>query len=394
MTLVDVGLKKATRLIDLAVQAGRKRQSSKTGFVHAFSLDTIPLYENFCFAFALFRQKTAETIAEGSQLVEKLLHFQTEEGNFPTHLHEFPKCWDFHQSLKIAPILIHILRDFASVLKQEFKEKVAKALQKAIIPPKNPLWEHRFLACQGIASPLIKDHLLEWVISQQLIDKNQTFPIPYHADFQLLLSSSLIQEKEGIQPSVLEYALAEKEGFSERLKKDHIHQLQSGVLFPFTTSCEERGDWIRFEDHPLCVWESDGLHSLQFSRGVWQTKDKLLIDLEEPFIQERNDLFEIAAYVDRSDPISIRINGERGMVFYLGDTVSIRSPHRQIDLVFQKEKGEGDFIGHIARGNRANQVACKEEHLYDAFDWQIGLRTLRRSAPVQLSVTVNNLKTG
>src|SRR5689334_5032749 len=101
-------LKKQVQLVDLVVAAGRRRQSLRTRFIHDEEL--IPLYENFCFALALFRQKTAACVTEGKELIIRLLAFQAVDGNFPTYLHDFPRCFDFQMSLKIAPIFIYLLR--------------------------------------------------------------------------------------------------------------------------------------------------------------------------------------------------------------------------------------------------------------------------------------------
>lgn len=376
-------LKKPLRAIDLAVHAGRKRQSAKTGFVHGDqALDLIPIYENFCFAFALFRQKTGESVLEGVQLIERLLAFQSEEGNFPVYLHEFPKCWDFHLSLKIAPILVHILRDFSTVVNADFRAKVQKALELAIIPPKSAAWEHRFLALKGVAPMVQSEDLVEWVISHQLLDKTASLPIPYHREFQLLCRPNMLQEGVAIQPQALEYALSEEQGFSERLKKDHLHQLHSAALFPLTSSCVIQEPLLRLDHPPALIWESDGLHSLVFSNGSWENASTLVVPLTQPVFPERGDLFEISAHVDIAANVSILVNGEKSLIFYLGDTVSIHTPNLQINLVFKKREGSGDFIGHISRGNRLNQIACKGLDAYTAYDWQIALRTLRRESAI------------
>jgi hypothetical protein len=75
-------------------------------------------------------------------------------------------------------------------------------------------------------------------------------------------------------------------------------------------------------------------------------------------------------------------------VFYLGDTVAIRTPTLQIDLCFELSDGKGDFCGQILRGNRPSQIAAKGALLYEAFDWQIALRTLRRSSDCRVRLSV------
>lgn len=125
-------LKKRLKASDLAVAAGRKRQSPRTGFVHLFAADetatdTVPIYENFCFALALFRQKTGESVLEGKELIERLLAFQTETGSFPIYLHDYPRCWDPLMPLKIASLLLILVRHFSPVLGEELREKIDRA---------------------------------------------------------------------------------------------------------------------------------------------------------------------------------------------------------------------------------------------------------------------------
>lgn len=159
------------RAIDLAVQAGRKRQSPRTGFVHYYPgleglCDTIPVFENFCMAFALFRLKTTESVTEGKEIIERLLAFQTDDGNFPVYLHDFPKCWDFNLGAKIGPILIHILQDFGTVLNVVYKEKLENAIKKISQKKK----------------ALAPDDWFEQIITDQLQKKGTFIPFPITED--------------------------------------------------------------------------------------------------------------------------------------------------------------------------------------------------------------------
>ncbi len=396
---VDIELKQTIRAIDLALSAGRKRQSAKTGFVHGFAtddfaLDTIPVYENFCFAFALFRQKTAESIQEGKQILERLFAFQTEAGDFPTYLHEFPKCFDFHLSLKIAPILIHILNDFGFVLKEEFKSQIKKCLEKAIKPPQSPLWEHRYLACRGIRSVIDFKSLqsardwFEAIVSLELLGERD-FPIPYHEKLQVFLGDHFVQEKDNLQPIALEYVLAEKEGFSSRLLQDHLHQLHSAVLLPFTSTQKGMSDIALKENPPSIFWNSnEHLNSLCFPFGKWEGENRIIFEIVKPFEMGRNDIFEASIYCNASSDLRFQVNGEKGTVFYVGDVISILSSEAKFDLSFEILEGNGDFCGHLFLSNRPGQISCKGSDSYKAFDQCIGLRTLRRDDALKIGVNV------
>jgi len=119
------------QLVNLAVNSGRSLQSSQTGFVHHcyrqldyMSHDTIPLYENFLFALALMRERTAESFAEAKTLIDKLLYFQeSEAGNFPVYIHEYPLCKDRNLAAQLLPVFYWILRTFPSALGQSLRDR-------------------------------------------------------------------------------------------------------------------------------------------------------------------------------------------------------------------------------------------------------------------------------
>ena len=61
------------------------------------------------------------------------------------------------------------------------------------------------------------------------------------------------------------------------------------------------------------------------------------------------------------------------------------TPQKQIDIRFIRIQGEGDFSGHIFPANRPSQI-LKDT----AYDWQIGLRTLRRLDDIEIKVEINS----
>lgn len=370
-------LKKQTKVFDLALSAGRKRRSARTGFIH--DEETTPLYENFCFAFALFRQKTADSITEGKELIERLLAFQAPDGNFPAYLHDYPRCCDFQMGLKAAPILIYLLRDYGPVL-GDLKTKVETALRLALSHrPEKLFWENRYRACKGEPllpidtapfSPLDGTH---WLITAQLAGQTH-FALPYNEELQLLLTNEQLQEKGEPAPNPVEYLLAEG-NHSLRLLRDHPHQLLAAPLFPITFE-------PAFPPDPTfrLFWKGATLHSL--------VAKSLTFDLIEEPQMGRHDLFEAALFTDISPETELFVNGCKATSFQLGDTITIQTPTLAVDLRFELTSGTGDFCGHIFRANRPGQTANKGPHHHEAYDWQIGLRTLRRSSPAQIAMCV------
>lgn len=372
-------LKKQIKAVDLAVLAGQKRLSPRTGFIHLYPnediTDTIPLYENFCYVLALFRTKLAENIHQAIELLNKLLPFQAQNGNFPIFLHEYPKCFDPHQRLKIGAILFYILRLFPNVF-GALKEPLEKAFSTAMGDlPEKPFWQNRYFALKGLPlskvdlSALSATDLTEEIITRQLAGQNH-FEIPYDPDLQLL-TLPLPQERGEPRPHPIEWTLAEGH-YSARHLRDHPHQLLCAPLFPFQyTQIKTSTPGVRF------FWQGSTLHSFE-GKG-------LVFDLEPNADVQRNDPFEVAFFCDRSPETEIFVEGKKGTLFRLNEEITVQTPEKTLQLRFILKEGSGDFLGHIFPANRPSQIAKG----YEAYDWQIALRCLRRSK-CRIEVEVNH----
>ncbi|MBI3508116.1 MAG: hypothetical protein HY069_00545 [Chlamydiia bacterium] len=388
--LKDEELRKKVRAIDLAVQFGRKKQSPRTHFVHVFAQDemvsdVIPMYENFCFALALFRHKTAESVTEAKQLVERLLPFQLADGNFPIYLHDYPQGWDVHLPLKIAPVLIYILREFGPVL-GELKQRLQSALQKMLryVDGKSlsPLWEMRRCACHFQPHPYLPttaDEWLEWLISKQLIQETVT-AFPYHRRLQVWNGPGIAQEKGEPRPHPIEWILAENEGFGARLLGEHPQLLYTALLWPVEVDSIDEASFAQCvsEEGIRIVWGGNKLHSLWIPKGTRH-------HLSDNYDPTRNDCVEVEAFCDLKT--SITIENRKGTVFQLGDVLELESDGTRLRLQFDLVEGSGDFCGHISRANRETQVVKQS---YETYDWRIALRTLRKrtSCIIQVQVEV------
>lgn len=391
MTLV----KKEKISLKLALTAARKRQNLRTGFLHfdPEAVDDsalIPLYENFCFVLALFRERVSDSVLEGKDLLLKLLHFQTEEGNFPIYIHEYPVCKDFHLSLKIAPVLHHILREFRSVIGKEAVEKIEKALKNSIREPKSDFWKSRYLALKGEEIGAFKGadlkSLKEWVISKQLLGGDFLYPIPFNETLQILEGSRSYFEGD-VEPEALEYVLAESLGLQKRLLKDHIEMLYSALIYPFASSSISK-DPIYIGNETLhMIWGSEPLMSL--SSKAKKDGDEWIFHLDEEIESSRDDLFECPLFCTLSEVETILVEGKKATVFSLSDLIEIQMKDgSKVMLSFHKRSGEGKFLGHISRANRKEERAAKGERRYEAFDLQVALRTLERKKNCQIAVKV------
>lgn len=140
MTKIESRTLEMRKLFSLAVQAGRKRQSEETGFIHHCykgkfsSLDhTIPFLENVLFVLALLRTRTSENVQEGLGILEHILHFQNKEeglskGNFPVYLHEYPFCSQRWQAVRMLSVLYWIYREYRHILGEKLKNNLKDAL--------------------------------------------------------------------------------------------------------------------------------------------------------------------------------------------------------------------------------------------------------------------------
>lgn len=127
------------QLVELAVTSGRGLQSSQTGLIHYCKeavdeeIDhTIPLYENFLFAYALMRTRTQQNVLEARALISRLLPFQLTDGNFPLYLHDFPQGKDRFAAVHFIVPCYYLLRDYATVLSIELKEKLEESTKRLL----------------------------------------------------------------------------------------------------------------------------------------------------------------------------------------------------------------------------------------------------------------------
>jgi hypothetical protein len=126
------------------------------------------------------------------------------------------------------------------------------------------------------------------------------------------------------------------------------------------------------KDGTSLYWKEETIHSISAPNSI-----DGVFNLPLEFEMGRDDLVEVVYFCDASKELEIFIDGQKGTVFSLGQTITIKSSTRTFSLVFELLSGEGDFLGHISYSNRPNQIVKSG---LDAFDWKICLRTLRRSS--------------
>lgn len=351
------------QLIELAIGAGRRFESSQTRLIHYPTRDTIPFYQNFCFCLALFRSLVGDNVQEAKKRLCHLLSFMDENGLFPTFVHEYPKTIPYaHSSFPLKLIEKH----FGHILGDELRAKL-KTVAPVPLPPKvilsskdaaltalqlddltslTPYWDPELNIYDG---PLNNERQREGEIDLTLFDlfmgnsPRILDPHPVHMEAALVFSSRPLQFSYANHPAPIPHA-----------KGYHLFRK---------------------------VWEEGNhLHTLVCQEKKMILEDDILIYPEE--IPDEKNRTELSFFVNYYPSNTIAINGEKGTVFRLEDAVQIGDRWR---LSFEKVDGEGDFLGHISRGNRPAQLDADITH---AHDWKISIRTLRRSPNLRLRLVL------
>jgi len=105
-------------------------------------------------------------------------------------------------------------------------------------------------------------------------------------------------------------------------------------------------------------------------------------------VELRDKSQELSFYVDEQEGTKITVGGRTSTTFKLGEDVLLEDGNMNITVNFQIHEGDGQFLGHIMKGNRPSQVSLKGEHRFDAFDWQIFLRTIGRTEHCAIKATI------
>jgi hypothetical protein len=363
------------KAVELALRAGRKRQSEVTRFVHHCSenveksSETIPIYENFCFVLALLRSKSVENVLEAKALLEKLLAFQV-NSEFPVYLHEYPICRYAGLKSKLYPVIFFILRDFHSVL----GEKLSQQLQGVQGVP------------EQVTSPESPEEWAEFLIHAQITGQDKT-PALQHWDTGCLSFIGPQRQERG-EPALTLYDLflCQWQGkYSARALQDHPVHLRASLIYPaeiLLPSTPAQSLQQKF-------WGSGSpTHSLILNTQGVLTDDFQVI-LQEKEVQ---DEIEIAWFYNLHPDTTVTVNHQKATSFQLGDTIQIISKDCQFELSFSLISGEGQFWGHLYRANRPGQLSCKNDDKHEAFDGVIGLRTLSRSPKTTHQISLSSSK--
>ena len=401
---------KQRRPFDLNLLAAAKRKSPQTGLLHFCHEakeerhDTIPLLENFCYALALLRSRLVENIQEAKGLLERLLPFEV-EGNFPIYVHDYPRCRRRTTGIDLLPLLHWIVADFSSVLGPELPSRLSSVMERIVQsadPSHFKLKSYTDPQNTPGSVPHSAEECIELLIAYQLAksrgverrDWLEAATAHWHAPLGAPFFLPMQEEGEPA-PTLFDLFMGHYFGseYSRRaLLRERVHLL-GALVQPFDEQSvgeEKAVPALAFSKPYLHFWgNKEQLHSLSFDsrKSEWSIEgDHLEITLPLEVPPEGEESIESAFYLNFHPDHQILINGEKGSTFQLGENVEIFSQGLLFTLKVEIVRGEGRFFGHLLRANRPQQ---KKRVGFEAFDWQIALRTVSRSQDCALRWTVS-----
>lgn len=104
--------------------------------------------------------------------------------------------------------------------------------------------------------------------------------------------------------------------------------------------------------------------------------------------EEREKNREIIFFIDAHEGLETLVSESMATTFSLGEELLFRSGMFELSMVFNIVEGEGKFLGHRMLGNRPSQLRLRKQR-YEAYDWQFFLRTIKRSEPCIVKVSLS-----
>ena len=394
--------------VQLNLASARKLQSLQTGYLHLQEM--IPLFENLCFALALLRSRTSENMLEGKALIEKLLHFEV-DGNFPLYLHEFPQCKKRSLGIDMLPVFYWILADFSSVLGEELSLKLRQLMGRLVsfgykthgqrpLHPTSLAKLHAYFEPEQVPTQFPKSSE-EWgdlFIAYQMahaqggkwdavLQKGLSF---WHPE---LCASSLAHTQNRDQPQATLFDLfcGHYHGrYSQRaLTATPFPHLHAALIRPFLVdrqSSSLTSPLLISEDAPFSLYwgSAEMLHSLtleakkvEVEREMKEGEIHFTLRLSNTVPPEGEESYECSFYLNHHPDHAIFVSPEqKASAWKMGESIEINSQGQRWLLQFEVMEGEGQFYGHLLRGNRPGQHHAVG---FAAHDWRIALRTIRRS---------------
>ncbi len=430
----------AFRLLHERCLLAAKKRQTDTGFIA--ENEKIAVYDNFLFCLALFRSKTHDNVLEAKKLLERLLYFQQlfaevpSLGNYPLYISDYPHCSDHLQALRCLTVKLWIVKEFSAILGAELKKRLDNSIAKLMDfllaiqqQVRLPYWAKCKLAacaaCLGstIELPDLQDRsdLRTWgdpACLAELIVAYQLHPSSNWKPFWSYLSQVWHEPskqyagpayKLGFQHPHLLAAMALFSGTLDKLNNyplfcallTNVHELEKITYPSVVEGSNDRFSWKaqQYDDFAYSTlfgrqspeqmpgffpfYLVCGPHSLAIQSPFGHSQTELVFEIApEVFLEEKEKAKALVLSFSDHPHNRVLVLGQKATCFELSDTLEVTLGKKTMPLSFTRVSGDGEFVGHIVRGNRSGH--CNER--YTATDVQIFLRALRGTTPTVVQV--------
>lgn len=209
---------------------------------------------------------------------------------------------------------------------------------------------------------------LQGILIQPTLDKFEN--VPNHITQGILKE----QKWETVFSENKSYTLLEKKGFhSPSLEKTYTPlQIVFGNLQRVHTFVCQGGSYTNVE------YSVDG------------SLTKLIFDLKDDREEGKGNVErEVEFFLDVHPSVTFSLEGKTTSTFELGQSILISSDEMRLLFKLELLQGEGHFLAHIMRANRPAQKTDRGEKRFEAYDWSIFLRTIRRKSNCRIQATLS-----
>lgn len=279
---------------------------------------------------------------------------------------------DTNSSKTIAETLVAL--QMASPSKEVIKEVLSKA---------SAFWSVEY---QTYIGPAIKEYQERFDLALTMLDLFMALSLQTDL-YKLKQPSSLLMHAPLIFPFDIDQvddSISSHDPNWDIMSKDGLHLSSRKEFLPSDDPLGPSHHLFR------ALWkEEKSLHSLvcqekSLAMSFLNQQDTSFLFTYSPELPgEGKKEYELALFTNIEKDKEILVNNEKSTVFNLGDTISIVTKTKTLNLCFEIVEGEGRILGHLFYGNRPSQLI---EDIFQAFDWKISLRTLNRSENLKVKL--------
>lgn len=376
--------------IENALLEAAKAFVPATGYLHYN--EQIPLYDNVLYVCCLFESKQTEQMKEALRLLDKLCAFER-DGQFPRHIHEYPTPASPNHQIELYASLRLLHNRFATIMDATLSQKLTmlldrmrSALQaKELYRTKQEL----FSAIEGKPTRVTPSTAREWEDALlAFLFGAQLPPLPWNSELMMFTGPSHVGwYGHDPQPTLVDFWMSAACTLPLKRLAHPTRTHLKAALLPSAFSEIQTTEDMLFSGSMLYCGDPQHIYSLSVntSGDVTISENEVAIQLEAVEHPVEQDYDELHLYFPASEETDYFINGGKQTIFTFDDTLTLTYPNGQLELSFSQE-GEGEFMGHIARGDRPCQQKSKDDRGFTHYDMCILIRSLRREKKCAINI--------